>query len=72
MQRFPEKLRTLRQKHGITQQQLGDRFGFSDVYVYYLETGKRKPTAELVLKLAKFFNVTTDALLDDARDLDEG
>lgn len=39
-------------------------------YINALETGKKKPTIELVVQIAKLFQVTTDQLLDDAHDLD--
>jgi transcriptional regulator with XRE-family HTH domain len=35
-----------------------------------LETGKKEPTALFVLKVARFFNVTTDQLMKDELDLD--
>jgi DNA-binding XRE family transcriptional regulator len=34
-------------------------------YVYNVETGKKKPNVEFVLKVAQLFNVTTDQLLWD-------
>jgi transcriptional regulator with XRE-family HTH domain len=34
-------------------------------YISEIETGKKKPTAELVLKVARYFKVTTDDLLKD-------
>lgn len=70
MQRFPEKLRTLREGRGLTKQKLAHALGFSDAHIHYLETGKRKPSAEFVYKLAQFFGVTTDALLNDALEVD--
>ena len=66
IQRFPEKLRALRHRHGMTQKQLADMLGFStEVYISALENGKRKPGTELVLKLANIFGVTTDQLMRD-------
>jgi DNA-binding XRE family transcriptional regulator len=35
-----------------------------------LENGKKKPTAELVMKVAQLFQVTTDQLLWDHLDVD--
>lgn len=39
-------------------------------YISELESGKKKPTAEFVLKTARLFNTSTDELLKDELDLD--
>jgi transcriptional regulator with XRE-family HTH domain len=38
-------------------------------YISELEAGKKLPTAELVLSIARLFNVTTDELLKDEIEL---
>ncbi len=64
MERFGEKLRTLREREGMTQRQLARELGFAaHAFINFLETGKRKPSAELVKKIASLFHVTTDQLL---------
>ena len=71
MQRFGEKLRTLRTQRGMTLRDLADALGYvSYSYLGLLETGKKKPTAELVMKVARLFEVTTDQLLWDHLDVD--
>ncbi|HEX8316907.1 helix-turn-helix transcriptional regulator [Longimicrobium sp.] len=71
MQRFGEKLRALRTAHGSTLQQLAAEFGYAThAYISELESGKKVPTAALVLKVARRFNVSTDVLLRDEMDLD--
>lgn len=66
MQRFPEKMRMLRERYGMTQRELAKELGFTgSAHVHYLETGKRKPTAEVVVKLGQIFGVTPDQLLLD-------
>jgi transcriptional regulator with XRE-family HTH domain len=42
----------------------------SHSYVSETETGKRTPKVEFVLKVAQFFNVSTDQLVRDDLDLD--
>jgi transcriptional regulator with XRE-family HTH domain len=72
MQRFGEKLRILRKRHGMTIIDLAAALGYTaNSYVSELETGKKQPTAALVFKVAKLFNVTTDQLLDDTLQLEE-
>lgn len=66
MQRFGEKLRTLRTAHELTLQQLAGELGYAThAYISELESGKKVPTAALVLKVAQRFGVTTDVLLKD-------
>ncbi len=71
MQRFGEKLRTLRTQRGMTLKELAFELGFSaHGYISELESGKKKPTAEFVLKVARLFEVSTDQLLKDELDLE--
>ena len=52
---------------------LAQALGYASIsQISQLETGKRKPTAELVIKVATLFHVTTDVLLRDDLELDEG
>jgi transcriptional regulator with XRE-family HTH domain len=70
MQRFGEKLRTLRVRRQMTLKGLAQTLGMtSHSYISELESGKKKPTAEFVLGVARLFNVTTDELLKDELDL---
>lgn len=56
----------------MTQWDLADQLGFSQAYVYKLETGRSKPNVDLVVKLSKLFRVSTDVLVHDDLGLDEG
>ncbi|MEI4618198.1 helix-turn-helix transcriptional regulator [Bacillus cereus] len=68
-----ERLITLIDKKGITQQQLADAIGVSHVSIYYYSTGKKSPGTRTLQKIANYFNVTTDYLLgrSDRANLDE-
>ncbi len=71
MNRFGEKLRTLRNEHKITLLQLAQEFGYtSHSYLSEIEYGHKMPTVALVLKMSRFFDVSTDSLLKDEMDLD--
>ncbi len=71
MQKFGEKLRTLRNQRKMTLKQLALELGLSaHGYISELETGKKKPTAEFVLKISRLFDVSTDQLLKDELELD--
>lgn len=61
---FPETLRLLRQAHQLTQVELARLLGLSKQgYISNLESGRKDPSIELVLRLANLFGVTTDYLL---------
>jgi transcriptional regulator with XRE-family HTH domain len=71
VQRFGEKLRMLRKRHGMTIMELTTALGYIGYgYIHAIETSKKKPTAELVLKAAQIFGVTTDQLLRDDLEID--
>jgi transcriptional regulator with XRE-family HTH domain len=69
VQRFGEKLRTLRKGRELTTRQLAREIGISGTHVSDLENNKAKPGADLVLRVAVFFQVTTDQLLHDHLEL---
>lgn len=71
MQKFGQKLRTLRTHHNMSLHDLALALNLtSRSYISQLETGKKMPTAELVLKAARLFHVTTDQLMKDELELD--
>lgn len=72
MRRFGEKLRHLRTKSDLTLKELATRFGFtSHGYLSEIESGKKKPTLALVLKVSSFFHISTDELLKDELEVRE-
>ncbi|MFJ3709875.1 helix-turn-helix domain-containing protein [Streptomyces sp. NPDC090053] len=58
------RLRALRQDRGITLAQLSEMTRISLSTLSRLESGRRKPTLELLLPLAKTFGVQLDELVD--------
>ena len=69
--RFGDKLRTLRERQRMNVVDLAHTLGYASTnQIYFLETGKRKPTAELALKVSKLFGVSLDVLLDDEHELE--
>ncbi|MBA3823383.1 MAG: helix-turn-helix transcriptional regulator [Ktedonobacterales bacterium] len=49
------RLRELRQEHGLTQEQLGHELGVTRHTILALEVGRYVPSIELALRLAAFF-----------------
>jgi transcriptional regulator with XRE-family HTH domain len=69
MSNIGDKLRTLRQREGLTTRQLGAILGVSNVHIVRIENGQRKPSIDLVEKMSRFFQVTTDQLIKDELDI---
>ncbi len=68
--RFGEKLKVLRQKQGLTLQSLAEILGYrSHGYISELELGKKQPTVDLVVALARNFDISIDELLLDELEL---
>lgn len=56
-------LRTLRKNKGLSMKSLGEIIGVAESTISQYETGKREPDFETLLKIAEYFNVSTDYLL---------
>lgn len=71
MQRFGEKLHILRIQRGMTLKELAQALGYTaHGHISELEAGKKIPTVQFVINVARLFNVTTDQLLKDELALD--
>ena len=60
---FGTVLRNLRISKALTQQELGSKVGLSKAVVSKYENGLGFPTFDVLIKIAKYFGVTTDFLL---------
>lgn len=70
MQRFGEKLHILRKQRGMTLKNLADKLGFSSAgSVGDFESGRKKPSLEVVIKISYIFEVSIDQLVKDELDL---
>jgi putative transcriptional regulator len=58
------RLRNLREKRGITQEQLAKRAGLSRVYIALIETERSDPRLSIVVRLAKALKVKVGDLVD--------
>jgi len=59
-----KKLRQLRKEHKLTQGELAGRFGVTQQAIAKWEAGRALPEPETISRIAGFFGVTTDYLLD--------
>lgn len=55
-------IKELREERNLTQQQLASALNVDKSTIAKYETGDRLPNIEMSVKLASFFNVTTDYL----------
>lgn len=60
---FPENLRTLRTKRGLTQQALADSVGLQALQIRRYESGKSQPMLEALRSLALTLGCSTDELV---------
>lgn len=60
--------RTERKKAGKSVRDVMDYLGVTDAAVYYWETGKTKPRADKLVKLAKYYGCPPEALLEPEED----
>lgn len=57
------RIKELREDNDFTQQQVADKIGITQRKYSYIETGTQQLTDEILVKLAKLYNVTTDYIL---------
>lgn len=69
MKRFGEKLRTLRQRNGLTMRKLSEMLGVRDSYISQLESGDKIPNVAMLIKIADVFHVSLDQLARDELEL---
>ena len=61
--RFGKTVRELRCEQGISQRELGNRLGVCNQTVSFWEGGQREPDLDTLVKIANYFEVSTDYLL---------
>lgn len=62
---FAEKLKALRKQKGLTQTQFAIDFNIATGTIGMWETGKRQPDYNTLVKIAKYFDVSINYLLED-------
>ena len=60
---FAATLRNLMEKNGTTQKELADAVGVRPQTLSLYTTGETQPNVDKLLKIAEYFNVTTDFLI---------
>ena len=65
---FSEKLKVLRTAKKMSQKDLADKVGVAKSVVSFYESGDRFPSYDVLIKISRIFNVTTDYLLGVERE----
>ena len=59
-----ERIKWLRESHGLTQAELGVITGVSDKAVSTWESGKREPRMGAIQKMADYYHITKSAIIE--------
>lgn len=62
-----EKIKLLRKQNNLTLKELAEKIGVAESTVSLYENGKREPSLDILKKIAKIFNVSTDYLLGNGQ-----
>ena len=62
---FGKRLKELRLERGLSQRALGEVFGVCNETISFWENGSREPNLDDLLRIANYFDVSTDYLLDE-------
>lgn len=57
---FPEKLKALRLKNGLTQDELGEKLYLSRTSISYYEQGKFEPDINTIIAISDLFKISID------------
>ena len=60
--RLGKRIRQLRRKSKLTQEQLAEEVKVTPKYIQYIESAKRIPSLKLVYRIAKALNIKTREL----------
>lgn len=63
---FHERLKTLREERGFTQQHLAEVLNLTPSAVSHYENGTNEPTIETLIRMADILNVSVDYLVGNA------
>lgn len=58
-----KNLKTIRITHNFTQRQIADFLGVAEMSYSRYEQAQRKPSIDVLIKLADFYNISLDALV---------
>ena len=60
---FGKALKELRESNSLSQRKLGEDLGVCNQTVSFWESGQREPDLDMIVAIAKYFNISIDTLL---------
>lgn len=69
MNEYGDRIAYLRDKSGLTQEELATKIGISRAALSHYEKNRREPDYDILSKMASFFQVSTDYLLGNEKDV---
>jgi transcriptional regulator with XRE-family HTH domain len=60
--RLGQLIKTLRISQGLSQKELSEQLEITTNYLCLIETSKRRPSSDLITRIAKEFKISKDAL----------
>lgn len=67
---LPERLREMREKYNITQEDVAERLEITSAAISSYERGERTPSLQVILKLSYIYNCSVDYLLGKSNEND--
>lgn len=67
MNHLPKRIKQLRKQKGLTQIQLAQRIGITQAFLAEIESGRKRPSLEVLEKLCDTLDCSADYLLDIAQ-----
>jgi len=59
------RIQALRKRYGVSQREVALALGVSESQIRFIESGRVNPSAELLFKMARYFNTSPEELLPD-------
>lgn len=69
MTRLGAKVRALRKQRSLTLREVADVVGVHYTHIQKIESGRKRPSSDVILKFAQLFDVTADQLMRDDLDV---
>lgn len=63
MNTLPNVLKELRKSKGMTQKEVAEKLNITDRTYGHYETGKREPSIDMLIEIAKYYNISIDILV---------
>ena len=58
-----ERIKSLRNERGLTQEELAEMLEVSPTHVKHIESGHRKPSIEILFEITKILNISLDGVV---------